>query len=100
MDTAALEARLDAAYPDFLADPQTSSGSVAVTGSAPTVTGVGTGVCAHLSGVFQPTVTVDEVDSVPCDGTGALLKQTIIISAGTSQCSDVGRPAPANDLRP
>jgi hypothetical protein len=59
------------------------------------VTGTGTGVYAHASGVFQPTVTVDEVDSVSCDGTGALLEQTIIISAGTSQCPDVGRPASA-----
>jgi hypothetical protein len=46
----------------------------------PVVSGSGTGAYAHVSGVFQLTVTVDEVDAPPCDGTGAFIEQTIIIT--------------------
>jgi hypothetical protein len=80
LDTAALNARLVAAYRHFPANPLTCSGSVTIAGTVPVVSGSGTGAYAHVRGVFELTVTVDEVDSPPCDGTGAFLEQTIIIT--------------------
>jgi hypothetical protein len=44
------------------------------------VAGSGTGTYNHLSGAFDLTVTVDEVDASPCDGTGAFIEQTIIMT--------------------
>ncbi|MEV6852069.1 hypothetical protein, partial [Actinoplanes sp. NPDC051411] len=80
VDIAALDARLVAAYRNFPADPRTCSGSVTVHAAAPVVTGAGTGAYKGLRGTFELTAVVDEVDAPPCDGTGAFIAQTIIIS--------------------
>jgi hypothetical protein len=90
LDTAALDARLVTAYRTFPADPHTCSGSVTVSGTAPVVSGSGTGAYAHVHGTFDLAVTVDEVDAPPCDGTGAFVEQTII-TTGTGTVSGVVR---------
>jgi hypothetical protein len=78
LDIGALDAQLVSAYRSFPADPRTCSGSVTVHAPAPIV--AGTGAYGRLRGSFDLTATVDEVDAPPCDGTGAFLAQTIIIS--------------------
>jgi hypothetical protein len=55
-----------------------------VTGKVPVVSGSGTGQYAHLSGTFDLTATVDEVDDPPCDGTGAFIQQTIMVAGSGS----------------
>jgi hypothetical protein len=80
VDIAALDARLVTAYQSFPADPRTCSGSVTVHAAAPVVAGVGTGAYQGLHGTFELAAMVDEVDAPPCDGTGAFIAQTIIIS--------------------
>jgi hypothetical protein len=80
LDAAALDARLVTAYQHFPADPHTCSGSVTISGTVPVVSDSGTGAYAHVGGRFELTVTVDEVDDPPCDGTGAFIEQTIIIT--------------------
>jgi hypothetical protein len=87
MDISTLGARLVAAYRSFPADPHTCSGSVSVRAAVPVVAGSGTGAYARLRGTFDLTAVVDEVDKPPCDGTGAFLEQTIIIT-GTGTVSD------------
>lgn len=82
IDIATLDARLAAAFRGVAFDPHTCSGTVTAHASAPIVAGSGTSAYAHLRGTFDLTVTVDEVDAPPCDGTGAFLQQTIIM-AGT-----------------
>jgi hypothetical protein len=80
LDIATLDARLVKAYQRFPADPRTCSGSVTVGAAVPVVSGGGTGAYKGLHGSFELTAMVDEVDSPPCDGTGAFTAQTIIIS--------------------
>jgi hypothetical protein len=80
LDTATLNSRLVAALRHFPADVHTCSGSVTVGGTVPVVAGSGTGTYNHLSGAFDLTVTVDEVDASPCDSTGAFIEQTIIMT--------------------
>jgi hypothetical protein len=80
LDIAALDARLVTAYRNFPADPRTCSGSVTVRAPAPVVTGAGTGAYKGLRGSFDLAAVVDEVDAPPCDGTGAFIAQTIIIT--------------------
>jgi hypothetical protein len=80
LDVAALDARLITAYKTFPADPRTCSGSVTVHAAAPVVAGAGTGAYQGLHGTFELAATVDEVDAPPCDGTGAFIAQTIIMS--------------------
>ena len=71
----------DAFTGQFPTDTGTCSGSVTVSAAAPIVAGSGTGAYAHVSGSFNLTLTVDEVDQLPtCDGTGAFLAQTILFT--------------------
>jgi hypothetical protein len=80
LDIGTLDAHLVSAYRAFPADPHTCSGSVTVHAPVPIVADSGTGAYAHLRGTFDLAATVDEVDTPPCDGTGAFIAQTIIIS--------------------
>lgn len=80
LDVGTLDAHLVSAYRAFPADPRTCSGSVTVHAPVPIVAGAGTGAYARLRGTFDLTATADEVDAPPCDGTGAFIAQTIIVS--------------------
>jgi hypothetical protein len=58
----------------------TCSGSISVTVPTPVVPGSGTGSYRGISGVFDMTVTIDEVDTLPvCDGTRGFLSQLILV---------------------
>ncbi|MGD0809256.1 MAG: hypothetical protein ABSA91_06055 [Acidimicrobiales bacterium] len=59
-------------------DLSTCSGIVTATGTTPIVDGSGTGAYKGISGNFNMTVTVHEVDSWPKGN--ALLSQTIVTS--------------------
>ncbi|MBR7837660.1 hypothetical protein KDL01_30550 [Actinospica durhamensis] len=69
---------------DFPTNAATCSGSASVTRKAAVVAGSGTGAYRNVTGSFTLTATLDEVDaagtSAPCDGTGAILGQVIVIT--------------------
>ncbi len=75
---AGIEEELVAAFAHFPSNTSTCSGSVTATGPAPIIEGSGTGAYTGLTGSFQLTVDVHEVDSWPrCV---ALLSEEIFIS--------------------
>jgi len=76
-----LHAKLVNAFGQFPANARTCSGTVTAAAAAPIVAGSGTGAYTHVSGSFNLTATVDEVDTKPiCDGSGAFRAQTIVIT--------------------
>jgi hypothetical protein len=85
LDIAALDKAFVAAMlHTFPTDAATCSGSVEVTQQVPVIPGSGTGAYEGVYGKFTLTATLDEVDKVsavqPCNGTGAFLSQSIVIS--------------------
>jgi hypothetical protein len=72
--------KLTSAYSHWPANTNTCSGSISVTAPAPIVTGSGTGLYRGISGSFNTTVTIDEVDVKPvCNGTSKFLSQVILL---------------------
>lgn len=72
--------KLTSAYSHWPANTNTCSGSISVTSPAPIVTGSGTGLYRGISGSFNTTVTIDEVDVKPvCNGTSKFLSQVILL---------------------
>jgi len=66
---------------DFRGDAATCSGNVTVTDAAPIVEGSGTGAYKRISGVFDLTVTIDEVDTKPnCDASAQFRAEAIVIT--------------------
>jgi hypothetical protein len=76
----ALDSKIVDAYRHWPANPGTCSGSMAVTAATPVVAGSGTGAYRGISGTFNVTATIDEIDVKPiCDGTSAFRAQVIVI---------------------
>jgi hypothetical protein len=65
----------------FPATRKTCSGAVSVTGAAPVRAGSGTGAYRGITGGFDLTITVDEVDvKAKCSPDSALLYEEIVIT--------------------
>jgi hypothetical protein len=80
LNIASLHKKIIRAYSRWPSNKSTCSGSVSFTVAAPVVAGSGTGSYRGISGSFEVTVTIDEVDVKPvCDGTSAFLAQVILI---------------------
>lgn len=92
IDTADLDKRFADATgtAPFQHGPKSCSGFLSVTGTAPIITGSGTGAYQGIRGTFHLTMTLNEVDapttSDRCDVTGALIGQ-IIVTEGTADIS-------------
>jgi hypothetical protein len=80
LDIAELDKKIIQAYDPWPHNASTCSGSISVTVPTPVVPGSGTGSYRGISGVFDMTVTIDEVDTLPvCDGTSGFLSQLILV---------------------
>ena len=67
-------------FSQFPTDTSTCSGEVMVSGNSPIVTGSGTGDYRGISGTFQLTITIDEVDPWPhCSSTSPHLAQIVYL---------------------
>ncbi|HEY7429827.1 MAG TPA: hypothetical protein VH641_03740 [Streptosporangiaceae bacterium] len=76
-----LDHKLVAAFRTFPPDLATCSGVVRATAAAPVVAGSGTGRYRGISGSFQLTVTVSEVDGAQrCSPASAFLAQNVFIT--------------------
>ncbi|HEY4458018.1 MAG TPA: hypothetical protein VGN81_27130 [Pseudonocardiaceae bacterium] len=74
----------------FQHGPQSCSGFMTASGTAPIIAGSGTGAYQGIRGTFQLTMTANEVDAPTtndrCDLTGQMLSQ-IIVTEGTANIS-------------
>lgn len=77
LDVSGLDKNIVEAFTKFQANPTTCSGHIAATGSAPIVAGSGTGVYQGISGSFDLSVLVDEIDTA-CGADHAYLAQAFI----------------------
>jgi hypothetical protein len=77
-----LDKQIVSAFSHFPSNTTTCSGNVTAAGSAPIVAGSGTGAYKGISGAFDMTVTIAEVDSTKpkCDGSSAFLAQVIFMT--------------------
>ncbi|MFC1402538.1 MULTISPECIES: hypothetical protein [Streptacidiphilus] len=82
LDIAQLDKKIIKAYDPWPHNAATCSGSISFTVPTPVVPGSGTGSYRGISGTFDLTVTIDEVDTtVPaCDGTSGFLSQIILLT--------------------
>lgn len=81
LDIAELDKKIVQAYDPWPHNAATCSGSISFTVPTPVVPGSGTGSYRGVSGVFDLTVTIDEVDKGPvCDGTSGFLSQVILVT--------------------
>jgi hypothetical protein len=83
LDIAALDRTfVEVMRTQFPTNASTCSGSVSASHAVPIVAGSGTGAYQGVSGQFDLTIKLDEVDSTSshCDGTAALLSQMLITS--------------------
>jgi hypothetical protein len=81
---AALDRKLVSAFGHSAYFASTCSGHVKVTAAAPIVAGSGTGSYRGISGSFDLTATVDEIDKEPCGAPSAFVTQVIdIAGSGT-----------------
>jgi hypothetical protein len=85
LNGAALDQQVVNAYRHWPSNPGTCSGSITVTAATPIVAGSGTGSYRRISGTFNLTATIDEIDVKPvCNGTSAFRAQVIfIVGSGT-----------------
>ncbi len=91
LDIAALDRQFVAAFRRFPTDVATCSGVIAVTRQAPVVTGSGTGAYRGITGTFDVTFTIAEVDAkLHCNGSIPFLGQQVVMS-GTGAVSFDGR---------
>jgi hypothetical protein len=75
-----MDSKIVDAYRHWPANPGTCSGSITVTAATPVVAGSGTGAYRGISGTFNVTATIDEIDVKPiCNGTSAFRAQVIVI---------------------
>jgi hypothetical protein len=81
-----LDKQLVAKFARFPANTVTCSGNVTATGTVPIVAGSGAGSYQKISGTFDLTVTVAEVDATTkCGPSSPFLKQVVIIAgSGTA----------------
>lgn len=86
LDISVLEKRLVAAFALFPTNQKTCSGVEVVTVSAPVAPGSGTGAYEGISGSFDLTVTINEVDNWPtCPKSGQnLLTESIFVTGSGS----------------
>jgi hypothetical protein len=75
LNVAGIENQLVTDFRYFPSKSRTCSGVVTVNGTAPIVSGSGTGAYKGISGALQLTTTVHEVDSYP--GCASLLAETV-----------------------
>jgi hypothetical protein len=91
LDIAALDRQFVAAFSRFPTDVATCSGVIAVTRRAPVVTGSGTGAYRGITGTFDVTITIAEVDAkLHCNGSSPFLGQQVVMS-GTGVVSFASR---------
>lgn len=85
LSIARLHKKIIRAFSPWPSNPSTCSGSVSFAVAIPSVAGSGTGSYQGISGNFNVTVTIDEVDVKPvCNGSSAFLAQVIlIVGSGT-----------------
>jgi hypothetical protein len=86
IDIARLHSQFAAAFKqNFPTNPGTCSGTIKASAPATIVAGSGTGAYRSVTGSFELSINVDEVDTGgKCDGTGKFLAQDILITgAGT-----------------
>lgn len=85
INIAGIHKKVVIAFSHFPGDPRTCSGSISFTAAAPIVAGSGTGSYRGISGSFNLTGTIGEVDVKPvCDGSGKFLSQVILlVGSGT-----------------
>jgi hypothetical protein len=83
LEIAGIEQKIVSALAQFPTDISTCSGIEIVNGSAPIAAGSGTGAYTGISGNFNVTVTINEVDSWPrCPRSGqTLLSQSVFVTA-------------------
>ena len=87
MEVSGLEGNLLRAFGGFPTDRSTCSGNVTVSGPGPIVAGSGRGQYRGITGTFDLTITINEVDSWPnCSGTTPYLAQSVFLS-GTGRVS-------------
>jgi len=87
LDIAALDRQLVTAFAHYPSDVATCSGVVTVTRQAPVVTGSGTGAYRGITGTFDVTMTIAEVDAkLHCSGSSPFLAQQVVTS-GTGAVS-------------
>ncbi len=81
LNIAELDQKVRQAYDPWPHNAATCSGSISFTMPTPVVPGSGTGSYRGISGAFDLTVTIDEVDTPPvCDGSSAFLSQLILVA--------------------
>jgi hypothetical protein len=81
LSIASLHKKIIRAFSPWPSNKSTCSGSVSFAVATPIVAGSGTGSYRGISGNFNVTVTIDEVDVKPvCNGSSAFLAQVILIA--------------------
>jgi hypothetical protein len=81
LGVADLEKQIVSAFTHWPSHKNTCSGSISLMGSVPIVAGSGTGLYKGISGSFNMSVNIYEVDVKPvCNGTSKFLSQAIVIS--------------------
>jgi hypothetical protein len=81
LSIAVLDRKIVRAYQHWPSNARTCSGTIVLTAALPVVAGSGTGSYRGITGRFQVTATISEVDAKPCDGTGKFLSQVIMLTA-------------------
>jgi len=77
LDVSGLDKNIVDAFTRFKPNPQTCSGHITASGKASIVPGSGTGAYKGVSGSFDLSVLVDEIDTA-CSGSEAYLAQSFI----------------------
>ena len=81
LDIADLAAKFTTRMASFAVNTTTCSGTASVSAATPVVAGSGTGSYAGISGTFDLTITLDEVDKpTACSVNSAYLAQLIVIT--------------------
>ncbi|HSX07522.1 MAG TPA: hypothetical protein VLG11_01375 [Candidatus Saccharimonadales bacterium] len=79
LDVSGLDKNIVDAFTKFQSNPTTCSGHITATGTAPIVAGSGTGAYQGISGSFNLSVLVDEIDTA-CGADQAYLAQAFILN--------------------
>lgn len=77
LDVSAVDKKIVDAFTRFKSHPATCSGNLTASGTATVVPGSGTGTYQGISGSFDLTVYVDEIDKA-CSGNDAYLAQAFV----------------------
>jgi hypothetical protein len=85
LSIADLHKKFVSAMSQFPPNKVTCSGTVTVGAATPIVAGSGTGSYKGISGTFNLTLTLDEVDKKPCTDSSVLLAQAVVTTgSGTA----------------